>query len=530
MSEDLANYIERSKQAMDTFSDLSESDVEMKFIQPLLDLLGWDRFNDVRTQYSVRAGTTYLKIDYALFVDDEPDVIVEAKSGAHSLTEEDREQLRSYMRQTETDWGLLTNGKQFHVLSLTGAPSSAEGPLFETTIGNLGSDWENLRILSKEMIESGQSYELEKELNTRSQGIKKLEENANSIKKDMAEILIEKTNNSLASDIEEEVDSFIDDLIQNLSTDPADENLPRAPEDVLETLGTYLPGRTEEVREERAEYILTAYNFLRSKEKAKGQEIKDHVVKTTSNSLSSEDLDRQWQNYLRDNLSELPRIHDTGGGTKGVWRYVSPELEEEVMVDEIDDWVKNLDDQPVGSGKAVEMQQAMIQHAYNSIREEGTVTKENLIDSLPDYTAHYTNYDGLWIYCIRDTLHTCEDIESPSGGNKYWRYIGDEEIPSELDIEIEEWVENANISGEKMTKKERQALLQYAYNYLKEVGEAQRGDFREHFRKKFPEKTGRYNTFDSLWSYLLSEELDSAPGVQTHQSGKVNPIIYSYSG
>lgn len=230
------------------------------------------------------------------------------------------------MRQTETEWGLLTNGRQFQVLSLTSSTSSTQGALFETAIDELDSEWENLRILSKEMIVSGEAYELEKELNTRKRGIGKLKDNKKNIKNVLTETLVEKTNDSLAPDIEREVDSFIDELVQNLSSDPVDDDLPRTPEDILEILGTYLPGRTEEVREERAEYVLTAYNFLRTEEKSTGKEIKNYLAEASSNSLSLDEIDRSWANYLRDNLSDLPRIQDPGGGTRGLWRYVSPEL------------------------------------------------------------------------------------------------------------------------------------------------------------------------------------------------------------
>ncbi|WP_394742939.1 type I restriction enzyme HsdR N-terminal domain-containing protein [Natronococcus roseus] len=526
MSEDLANYIERSQATIDTFPEMTESDVEMKFIQPLIDLLGWDRFSDVRTQYSVRAGTTQIKVDYALFIGEQPEVIIEAKAGGHDLIEDDREQLRSYMRQTETDWGLLTNGKKFQVLSLTSSANTVKGALFETTISELDSEWENMRILSKDMIESAESYELEKQLNTRKKGIKKLKDNKDSVKRAMIDLLVDKTNDSLAPDIEREVNSFIDGLAQDLRSDPTDDDLPRSSEDILGILGTHLPGRTEEVREERAEHVLQAYNFLRTEEKAKGENIRNYLLEVSSNSLSPDEIDRSWTNYLRDNLSRLPRIQEPGGGTRGLWRYVSPELEQKVLVTEVDDWIKNLDEDPVGSGKAVEMQQAMIQHTYNYIQERGTATKEEIVESLPNYTAHYTNFDGLWMYCIRDALNSCDEIES---GNRKWRYIGDEELPPELDLEIENWVENADISGGKMTKRERKAILQYAYNYLQEVEEAQRGDFREYFEANIPERTGRYSKFNNLWAYLLSEELESAPGVQTHTTGDVNPITYSYS-
>lgn len=199
------------------------------------------------------------------------------------------------------------------------------------------------------------------------------------------------------------------------------------------------------------------------------------------------------------------------------------------MVEEINGWIKNLDEAPTGSGKAVEMQQSMIQHAYEFILETGGATREEIVNSLPDYTAHYTNFEGLWIYCIREALDTCDDLESPNSGNKAWQYIGDKELPPELDIEIGEWVERVDVPGEKMTKKERRALLQYSYNFLQETGEAQRGGFKKFIREHIPERTGSYNTFDSLWTYLLSEGLKSAPGVQAHRTSDGSPIIYSYS-
>lgn len=529
MSESIADYIERSQAAVDTFSEMSEGDVEMKFIQPLIDLLGWDRFSDVRTQYPVRAGTTKIKVDYALFIDDNLEAIIEAKAGGHDLIEDDREQLRSYMRQTETDWGLLTNGRQFQVLSHTSSTSSTNGALFETTIDELDSEWDNLKILSKEMIASGEAYEFEKELNTRKKGIEKLKDDKKNIKRTLTETIVEKTNESLAPDIGRKVDSFIDGLIQDLRSDPVDDDLPRTPEDILEILGTYLPGRTEEVREERAGYVLTAYNFIKTEEKSTGEEIKNYLADASSNSLSLDEIDRAWANYLRDNLSDLPRIQDPGGGTRGLWRYVSPELEQEVMAEEVDDWIKNLDEAPTGSGKAVEMQQSMIQHAYDFIIDNERATREEIISSLPDYTAHYTNFEGLWIYCIREALDTCDDLESPNSGNKAWQYIGDKELPPELDIEIGEWIKQMDIPGEKMTKKERQALLQYSYNFLQETGEAQRGDFKKHLRENVPGRTGNYNKFDSLWAYLLSEGLKSASNVQTRKNSGGSPITYVYS-
>lgn len=528
MNGDPAKYVERSIDVLDSSSQMTESDIEMKFIQPLLDLLGWDRFTDVQTQYALPAGTTRIKVDYALFIEDEIEAIIEVKS-SHELTESDRDQLRSYMRQAETDWGLVTNGRSFQILSLTDRSSSTEGVLVEIPIEEVDSEWGKMRILSKEMVRSGESHEIKEKLDTKEQGIERLEKNSKNIKKEITNYLIEETNDSLLPEFENEVESFVDSLIQNLNKDPSSNEIPRTPDAVLEILGTRLPGRTNEVRHERAKFILTGYDFLQREEKTTSDEIKDFVAEEHRNTLSEDDIDRHWRNYLRENLAELPRVEPPPRGASRIWRYITPELDEEIRVNEIDDWILELENIPTGTSESIERQQAIIQQSYDYVKEKGRATKEEINTILPDYTAHYQDFRGFWSYCLQEAFKECDEIEAPVAGHQDWRYIGEEEMPPELDIAIDDWVKNLDVPGEKMTKKEREALLQYSYNFLQEVGEAQRGDFEEHLSNNIPSQTGRYNRFQGLWSYLLKDGLEAAPDVQTYSSGKVNPTTYVYS-
>lgn len=528
MSEERTRYIERSTTVLESFSQMSERDIEMKIVQPLLELLGWDQFNDVKSQYAIPAGTTSLNADYVLFIEETTEVIIEVKS-LQSLQENSRDQLRSYMRQAEADWGMLTNGRTFQVLNLNPNSQSSEDVLIEAPIENLDTEWDKIEILSKENIRSGKSYDIKEQLSTRKKGIELLEQKESEIKQNISEYILEETNDSLSSDLDEEVDSLVDNLIRNLSADHLTENLPRNPESILETLGTRLPGRSEEVRHERATYVLSVYNFLREAEKTTNDELKNILSKKHSNSLPNEEVDRQWTNYIRENLSELPRVEPPARGASQIWRYISPELEQQIQVDEVENWILDLKSIPTGNSGSKERQRAVIQQSYDYLKKNGHATKKEINAILPNYTAHYQDFRGFWSYCIREALKQRDDIEAPVAGHQDWRYIGEQEMPPELDIKIDDWVVNLNVSGQKMTKKEREALLQYSYEFLRESGEAQRGDFEEQLRDNIPSEIGRYNRFQGLWTYLLKDGLKAAPRVQTHSPGKKNPTIYIYS-
>lgn len=506
---------------------MSESDIEMKIVQPLIEHLGWDRIEDVRSQYSIRAGTTSLSVDYALFNSGNVEVIIEVKSD-QSLNDSSRDQLRSYLRQAESDWGLLTNGQEFQIIYRGSTPQSSDDVLINISMPDLETEWDKVEILSKENIISGESYKIKDQLDTRKQAINLLSQKEHKLKDDILNYLVGESNESLSVDLENEVNSFVESLIRDLSTNPTEDSLPRSPEEILEALGTRLPGRSEEVRYERAAYVLSLYSQLQECEKITGDELKEHLLEEYRDCLSSKEVSRQWVNYIRDNLSELPRIEPPAKGASKIWRYITPELEQSIQVDETDQWISDLENIPVGSRGSKDRQRAMIQRAYNYLTEEGRATKDEIETILPDYTAHYQDFSGFWSYCIQQALKQCEDIESPVAGHQAWRYIGEKELPAELNIEIEDWVFDLDVPGQKMTKKERESLIQYCYNFLREAGEAQRGDFKQYLRSNVPSEIGRYSRFQGLWTYLLKDSLKAAPGVQTHSSGKKNPTIYTY--
>lgn len=527
-------YIERSKRLLES-SEMNEKNVEFKIIQPLIEILGWDLYMDVESEYTVQVGSKRYRVDYALSIGEAPAIFVEAKSSSSDLNGEYQDQLTSYMHQTGTDWGLLTNGNRFQILKLNAESKLADNSvLAEFSIDSIEQEWNTMEVLSKEMIQSGESYHLAEELGTKKKALQEIEENKEAISLDISEILAEWSDDTLFNEFEKESALFIENMLQRLRNEPSDAEIPSSSNDILEILGPKLPGRTDEVRSKRAEIILSAFDFLRQNETANRAEIGQSLLERYPNVLSGEtsEFERHWVNYIRDSLAGLPRIEQPARGAAQLWRYIPSDLAEKLRIDDIDEWILNLDDIPSGNKKSVKHQQAMIQESYDYIRDVGKADKDDIKAALPDYTAHYQRFNGFWSYCLREALAEADDIESPVSGHQYWYYIGgdDGELEDELNIEIDDWVLNEDIPGEQYTKKQRQSLLQFAYNYVKASGEARKMDFEQHFESTIPEQTGKYNTFDGLWSYLLKDGISNAPSITVHKSGKSGPATYKYTG
>jgi hypothetical protein len=113
--DELAEYVEQSQSLIDASPQMDEQNTRRKLIEPLLELLGWNMLSpEVELEYSVQMGVGTKKVDYALMLEGTPVVFVEAKGVDSSISDSHRSQLKSYMRQTGVDWGLLTNGSSLN--------------------------------------------------------------------------------------------------------------------------------------------------------------------------------------------------------------------------------------------------------------------------------------------------------------------------------------------------------------------------------------------------------------------------------
>ena len=121
--------------------NLDERAVEIAVILPLLHQVGWNTGNmaEVYPQSPVDSGG---KVDYALKVNGEVRILVEAKSWNHRLEKDEENQLAGYCRQAKPYLAVLTNGNRWMLyLPPKGRTNDAKLRLFlGFDITSLGSD------------------------------------------------------------------------------------------------------------------------------------------------------------------------------------------------------------------------------------------------------------------------------------------------------------------------------------------------------------------------------------------------------
>lgn len=113
----LMNHVQSLFDAYDSKDEMTEEDVKIKAINPLLEILGWDIYApEVRLEYPVVQYQSQKAVDYVLLIQDEPAVCVEAKSPSKAVGRKGLNQLYDYMRTLDAEWGLLTNGWDYKLV------------------------------------------------------------------------------------------------------------------------------------------------------------------------------------------------------------------------------------------------------------------------------------------------------------------------------------------------------------------------------------------------------------------------------
>ena len=97
----------------------TEEATKNAFIMPFIQTLGYDVFNplEIVPEYVTDIGTKKgEKIDYAIFKDDKPTILIECKHWAQNLNLHDGQLLR-YFHVSKAKFGILTNGITYRFYS-----------------------------------------------------------------------------------------------------------------------------------------------------------------------------------------------------------------------------------------------------------------------------------------------------------------------------------------------------------------------------------------------------------------------------
>lgn len=97
----------------------TEEATKNAFIMPFIQTLGYDVFNplEIVPEYITDIGTKKgEKIDYAIFKDEKPTILIECKHWAQNLNLHDGQLLR-YFHVSKAKFGILTNGINYRFYS-----------------------------------------------------------------------------------------------------------------------------------------------------------------------------------------------------------------------------------------------------------------------------------------------------------------------------------------------------------------------------------------------------------------------------
>ena len=214
---EIDEYVDRCQQLIDSSPGMDEENTKVKLIQPFLELLGWDLYStEVALEYTIPMASGSTHVDYALLIGDSPVVFVEAKPVRSTLTDSEVQQLRSYMRQElDTDWGILTNGKSFEVLTKNQQNGGEEVSVVQFDLDDLAANPGVLELLTKESIRSGKSDEIAEQVAQTNRAIRHLQENEDSVTEAVTGA-VESEVGELTIDLDEQAREFVQNLVSVL--------------------------------------------------------------------------------------------------------------------------------------------------------------------------------------------------------------------------------------------------------------------------------------------------------------------------
>ncbi|ADQ67121.1 hypothetical protein GL213_07735 [Halogeometricum borinquense] len=216
--DEIDEHVQRCQQLIESSPQMDEENTKVKLVQPFLELLGWNLYStEVALEYTIPMASGSTHVDYALLVGDSPVVFVEAKPVRSTLTDDEVQQLRSYMRQElDVDWGILTNGKSFEVLTKNRHRNGGEEvSVVQFDLDDLAENPDVLELLTKESIRSGKSDEVAEQVAQTNRAIRHLQENEDSVTESVTET-VENEVGDLTIDLEEQSREFVQNLVSVL--------------------------------------------------------------------------------------------------------------------------------------------------------------------------------------------------------------------------------------------------------------------------------------------------------------------------
>jgi|AntDeeMinimDraft_4_1070355.scaffolds.fasta_scaffold00266_15 hypothetical protein len=203
-AQELRRYAEQTRERVATTASLSERNTQLRLVQPFLEALGWSLERIVAEYEFADAGGE--SVDFALLVEKVPEIVVETRACSEDLREADVEALGSILIDTDVDWGILTNGRQFVFAGVDGTGTLERRPV------ELDGLHDRMDVVSR-YTERVASRRVERRKERYSTAVERLESDRQAIHDDLTDRLVATTGDDFAPMVEEATERFLDDLL-----------------------------------------------------------------------------------------------------------------------------------------------------------------------------------------------------------------------------------------------------------------------------------------------------------------------------
>lgn len=181
----------------------SEANTKKRIVEPLLEILGWDLLSsEVRLEYPVKIGTKSSYVDYALMLEEKPVILVEAKPFDAVLSDGFSSQIISYGKIEDVQWVALTNGRALKVFDTKAGRNEKVCLVVEVDLEKLPEQANELRLLSRESILSGEIEKTAQRLAITRKAIRSVRQRQKELTEEFRKILISITGPELENRVQ----------------------------------------------------------------------------------------------------------------------------------------------------------------------------------------------------------------------------------------------------------------------------------------------------------------------------------------
>ncbi|MCL9814944.1 hypothetical protein [Natranaeroarchaeum aerophilus] len=201
--EALQAYVSEAEQRIASTDSLSKRNTQLRLVRPFLTTLGWS-LDEIVAEYEV---PDYGPVDFALLVEDAPEIFVQTCACSTDLSEQDAEALRGLLLDTGVDWGILTNGRQFVFAGVddTGAVDRRGAELVVLP--------DRMDVVER-YTEAAASRRVAHRQERFAVAARQLDSDREAIHTDLTERVVATTGEDVAGTVDDAVDAFLDRLCE----------------------------------------------------------------------------------------------------------------------------------------------------------------------------------------------------------------------------------------------------------------------------------------------------------------------------